>query len=124
MLLCFEMERRLGLKMPFSTWIYLLHEFSSVRLDKAGQLLLTNLCVSTSLLLATYWKSEMVPSREEWSGNIRSLSLTSKLSALFRYRQGNSSGLSMLKIYGHDFFQFCSKTKWVLVEITSLLELL
>lgn len=88
----------------FSPQIYLLHDFSLILLDGPKQLLMLNLCVAASLLLATNWGSAEGPLKEEWLGKARFLSLINQLSALTKYCQGNSSALlQFLKVWVHFF---------------------
>lgn len=114
------MEQKLGQKIPFSSCIYLFHDFSSVKLDRLTQQLLINLCVAASLLLASNWKSTEVPSKEKWLGKVRFVFLMSKLSALINYRQGDSLTFFHFKKIWAPFFQLYCNTRLHFVRIVSL----
>lgn len=58
-----EVERIMGHKMPFSLRIYLLHDLSELNFSNSKKLLLLNLCVAASLLIASKWKSKEIPDK-------------------------------------------------------------
>lgn len=50
-----EIQKILGLQIPFSPWIYLIHDFSFALVTNLKNLLL-NFCMAASLLIASKWK--------------------------------------------------------------------
>lgn len=57
-----DVERIVGQRVPFTLRTYLLHDFSDLKLNGSQKMLLLNLCLAASVLIASKWKSMEVSS--------------------------------------------------------------
>lgn len=76
-----NIENILGISIPCSLRSHLLHDISELRMGKSKRMLLTNLSMAASLILATNWKPETVPSRDDWLTKVWYLALMCKITA-------------------------------------------
>lgn len=63
-------KKILGILIPCSLRIYVLHDLAVLEVSKPRKLLLLNLSLAASLLLAATWKSEIIPSRDDWLAKV------------------------------------------------------
>lgn len=91
----------------FSPRVYVLHNYSLLKFNKLQKVLMLNLFVATSLLLAAKWKLPEVPTRDDWLSKVRLLFLMNTLSALIRYRHGSGYALTQFERQWRNFFQYC-----------------
>lgn len=66
-----EVEMIIGQQIPFIFRTHLLHDFSDLKLSRPRNMLLLNLCLAASLLVAARWKSEDVPNKKDQLGKVR-----------------------------------------------------
>lgn len=115
------MERIVGSRIPFSLKIYLLCDFSDLELNRPRKMLLLNLSLAATLLLAAKWKTADIPTKKDWLRKATFLSLMCKLSAIIKYLQGHTQPFVRLKRQWAVFYQYY-ETDFALAS--QLLELL
>lgn len=90
---------------------------------KFKKILLLNFCIAASLLIASKWKSEVVPNKEEWLARMRYLALMAKLTAVVQYTQGHLMALDQFKKQWACFSQHYCNTKLDYLNLNMILEL-
>lgn len=62
-----------------------------------------------NLYLAANWKTEVIPSKEDWLWEVRYMLLMCKVSALIKYRKGHFATIFQFKKQWVEFYQYYSK---------------
>lgn len=118
-----NVDRIIGSLDPCSVRVYLLHDYSDLKLNKPKKLLLLTLNLAAFLLFASSWKSKLMPSREHWWAKARYLVLMSKLTSIIKFRQGNDSEIAQFKQQWTSFFCYDCFGKQDYVQLEQLLSL-
>lgn len=119
-----EVDRIMGQNIPLTLRIYLLHDLSEIKLSRPKKMLLLNLCIAASLLIASKWKSKEMLHKYQRLGKVRYISLMGKLTAMVWYKQGHDKVFALFKEQWAPFFQYCCQEKWDFIKLVRILDLL
>lgn len=95
-----EIHEILGFGIPFSARLYLLNDFKLLALDEGSiyvKRLIGHLLTAARVLLAKYWQSLVIPTKEEYCSKIRFVLVVDKLSAIINVRNTLVEAMEKIK---------------------------
>lgn len=92
-----EVDKIPGQHIPLTLRGYLLHDLSKLKISKHKKMLLLNLCVAASLLIASNWKSTVAPHKHQRLAKIRFISLIGKLTAIVKCKQRQVKAIDLFQ---------------------------
>lgn len=100
-------------QLSFSPQLYLLNMIQFEKKDKNIEIrceFVVLLLVAAHLLIVQYWKSNMIPTKEEGCAKAWNIMLMHKLSAIVEYIMGHVRALTQFKDTWKPFVEYCVRS--------------
>lgn len=108
----------IGVSLPLHPRWFLLMYFIYFQIRR-GKILLANLLMAATIIIARYWESTIIPSLIEWVSKVKYACL-GNLSVVSKYRLGNTKGLGTFSSQWRGFVN-SKYNKFVPQTVRSLL---